>query len=232
MQRCIVVESASFARAAADQIGRTLHRISHDRQNVTLALTGGNTVAPVYEHLAALPGVSLNWKGTSFYFGDERAVAPDHPDSNYRLARESLLSRIPAAPDRVHRMEAERDDLDRAALEYDALLPPALDLLLLGMGVDGHVASLFPGSAALTETARRVVPVVGGVPHLARLTITPTVIWDVREIIVMVSGSSKQEAVARALEGPFDPLACPAQLVRRASWILDRPAAQGLRRAS
>jgi 6-phosphogluconolactonase len=228
----IVVDPTRFAAEAAEQIGGTLHRMSGGRRDLRLGLSGGTTLAPVYEHLAALESVSLNWNAMSFYFGDERAVPPDHPDSNYRLARETLLSRIPAAPERIHRMEAEQSDLDRAAREYDALLPLSLDLLLLGMGVDGHVASLFPGSPALAEAERRVVPVSGGMPRVARLTITPPVLAQAKEIIVMVNGLAKGEAVARALEGPLDPFACPAQLVRRATWILDHPAARRLRRAS
>lgn len=228
----IVVEPARFGLEAAEQIGRTLLRLSGAGGELALALCGGSTVPPVYEHLAALKSVSLDWSALSFYFGDERAVPPDHRDSNYRLARETLLSRIPAAPERIHRMEAERADREGAARDYEAVLPASLDLLLLGMGADGHIASLFPGSAALEATDRRVVSVFGGAPRVARLTITPTVLTQAKEIIVMVSGAAKQETVARALEGPLDPFACPAQLVRGATWILDRPAASGLRAVS
>ena len=232
MAERFVFDRASFAAEAAVEIGRTIHRISAAHQDPSIALTGGRTAGPVYEHLAALRSVSLHWKTMSFYFGDERAVAPDHRDSNFRLVHETLLARVPVAPERVHRMEADRADLDRAARDYDALLPPALDLILLGMGSDGHIASLFPGSLAMAETVRRVVPVFGGTPPIARLTITPPVLEQAREIIVMVSGAAKREAAVRALEGPFDPTACPAQLVRGATWILDHAAAEGLSPAS
>ena len=228
----IVVDPRGFAQAAAELIGHQVGGTSRAGGGISLGLAGGNTVAPVYEHLAALPSVSQSWNAVSFYFGDERAVPPDHRDSNYRLARETLFSRIPAASERIHRMEAERDDLDEAAREYDALLPASLDLLLLGVGADGHVASLFPGSAALEENERRVVPAFGGMPPVARLTITPRVLAMAKKIIVIVSGASKQAAVTRALEGPVDHLACPAQLVRGATWILDQPAALGLHRGS
>lgn len=228
----IVVEPGSFAAAAAELIGHNLPAGNGATGRISLGLAGGNTVAPVYEHLAALPSVSQTWNAVSFYFGDERAVAPDHPDSNYRLAWETLLSRIPVARARIHRMEAERPDLDQAAREYDALLPEALDLLLLGVGADGHVASLFPGSPPLEENRRRVMPAFGGMPRVARLTVTPKVLAQARKILVMVSGASKQAAVARALEGPVDIRGCPAQLVRGATWILDQAAASGLSRGS
>lgn len=221
----VVVGAGSFPGAAAELIGRAVREVNGASGRISLGLAGGNTVGPVYEHLAALPSVSRCWNAVSFYFGDERAVPPTHRDSNYRLAWETLLSRIPDATERIHRMEAERDDLDDAAREYEVLLPGSFDLLLLGVGADGHVASLFPGSPALDENERRVVPSFGGIPRVARLTITPRVLAEARKIIVMVSGSSKQAAVARALEGPVDTRACPAQLVRGATWILDHAAA-------
>lgn len=225
----VVVDPSAFAMEAAAQIGRALHRLSGTSRQLSLGLCGGTTVPPVYEQLAALKSVSLNWSAMGFYFGDERAVPPDHRDSNYRLARDTLLSRVAAIPERIHRMEAERADLDGAARDYEAALPASLDLLLLGMGADGHVASLFPASPALEADDRRVVPVYGGTPRAARLTVTPRVLGQAREIIVMVTGAAKREAVARALEGSLDPFACPAQLVRSATWILDRPAARELR---
>jgi len=232
MAEYLVTDPASFASRAAEQIGRALERMSETRRDVTLVLCGGKTVGPVYEHLAALRSVSLHWEATSFYFGDERAVPPEHRDSNYRLASETLLSRISTDRERIHRMEAEREDLEKAARDYEALLPSSLDVLLLGMGVDGHIASLFPGSDALAVTGRRVVPAFGGSPRVARLTITPQVLTEPREIMVMVSGSAKAPAVSRALEGPLDPIACPPQLVRHATWILDEAAARGLRAGS
>ena len=228
MPERIVLDRARFAPGAAELIGRKLLALSAGRADLSLGLSGGTTIVRVYEHLAALDGVSLNWMAINFFFGDERAVAPDHRDSNYRLAREALLSRIPALPQRIHRMEAERADLDQAARDYEAVLPASLDLLLLGMGEDGHVASLFPGSPTLEETERSVVPAFGGTPRVARLTVTPKVLAHAAEIIVMVSGSRKRDAVSRALEGPLNPSACPAQLVRRATWILDDEAAAGL----
>jgi 6-phosphogluconolactonase len=230
--RVIVVEPAGFAEAAAGQIGAAI-RIAHQARGAcSLGLTGGSTIRPVYEHLAALPDVSIAWGDVMFYFGDERAVPPDHPESNYRLAKESLLDRIPVKPSQVHRMEAEPADLDAAAGEYEQSLPVSLDLLLLVPGLDGHIASLFPGDAALQEHSRRVLPVFGGVPPRARLTITPPVIRDAAAIVVMAAGESKRNAVTRALEGTGNPAECPARLVRHATWVLDRGAAAGLRARS
>ncbi len=226
--RIVIVEPEVFAETAAGRIAAALHACIARGGAAGFALTGGSTAAPVYERLAARQDVSFGWNAVTFYFGDERAVAPDHPDSNYRLAHETLFSRLPIAPGRIHRMEAERDDLEQAARDYERVLPASLDLLLLGMGSDGHIASLFPGNPALRERWHRVAPVFGGEPRMARLTITPPVIRQAARIILIGAGRSKREAVARALQGPLDPEACPAQLARRAEWVLDRAAGAGL----
>jgi 6-phosphogluconolactonase len=197
-----------------------------ERGACALALAGGRTPEPVYRLLAATP--NLDWSRVDVFFGDERAVPPDDPESNYGMVRASLLSRVPVPEDRVHRMEAERPDRDAAARAYDQALPPALDLLVLGVGPDGHTASLFPGSAALDERRRRVVPVTGPPPPAARLTITPPVIAAARRVVVLAAGADKAAAVARALEGPRSPKDTPAQLARRADWFLDRAAAARL----
>lgn len=224
----LVVESSRFAEQAAVFIAARLRQLPCPGGTCALALTGGRTVRPVYEHLAG-PGVSIPWHTVTFYFGDERAVPPDHPDSNFRLAYQALFARIPVAPARIHRMEAEREDLEAAARDYERILPAALDLLLLSIGCDGHIASLFPGAPTIEERIRRVVPAAGGEPKVARLTITPRVIRESVEVLVLAAGAARREAVTRALEGPPDPLHCPAQLVRNATWILDREAAAGLR---
>jgi 6-phosphogluconolactonase len=180
----------------------------------------------VYEELARTPGVP--WERIEIFFADERAVAPDDPLSNHRLVRETLGSRFSNRPDAVHRMEAERDDLDAAAAEYDAMLPAALDLLVLGMGEDGHTASLFPGHPALGEERRRVLGVEGPAIPPRRMTITPPVIRAARATLMLVAGRAKAAAVARALAGDYDPVACPAQLARAGVWVLDQPAAAQL----
>ena len=162
------------------------------------------------------------------YFSDERAVPPDAAESNYRMARESLLDRVALPAENVHRMPADRRDRPQAAAEYDRHLPPALDVLLLGMGGDGHTASLFPGGAALTEQQRRVMAVTGPTPPVERLTITPAVIAAARAVFVLVTGRDKAVMVARAIDGADDPMSLPVQFARGGTWLLDDEAASQL----
>ena len=222
-QRIVVETADALVAAAASWIARGLADAAASSGGTTLALAGGATPGPVYRRLATLP--LIPWERIEIFFGDERAVPADHPASNYRMARETLLSLVPIPPERIHRMEAEQPDLDAAARGYEALLPAALDLLLLGMGADGHTASLFPHAPALAETDRRVVPVTGGEPLVQRLTVTPPVIKAAKSLLVLAAGTEKAEAVARALEGPDAPAVVPAQLARRGTWIIDRAAA-------
>ncbi len=227
-ERIVVEDAEKLAEAAAAWIARALRDVASRKSAVTLALAGGRTPEAAYRRLALL--LRVPWERVEIFFGDERAVPPDSPDSNYRMASESLLGIIPIPADRVHRMEAGHDDIHAAAREYAALLPEPLDILLLGIGEDGHTASLFPHAPALAERDRKVVAVTGGVPLVQRLTITPPVIAAADRILVMVDGAEKAEMVARALEGPEDVATLPAQLARRegATWILDRAAAARL----
>jgi 6-phosphogluconolactonase len=169
------------------------------------------------------------WEKVHIFFGDERCVAPDHPDSNYRMAKESLLDRVPLPPENVHRPRAEASDREGAARAYEEELPDTLDVIVLGIGEDGHTASLFPGSPALLQETRRYVPVVGPKPPPDRLTITPVVIAAASSVIVLAKGDGKAAAVARALEGDWDPTGTPAQYARKAYWVLDTAAAGALR---
>ncbi len=224
----IVVAPGALPEIAARKIAQVIEQVITRRGGATVALAGGTTPRAVYRQLAQAH--RLPWEKIEIYFGDERAVPPGDPQSNYRLARETLLEVVPIPPARVHRMPAERPDREAAAEEYAAQLPAQLDLLILGVGEDGHTASLFPGSTALGETARKVVAVAGPKAPRHRLTITPPVIASAFTIIVLVSGSEKAKAVAEALEGPEHPVDCPAQLARRGIWIMDRAAASALRR--
>ena len=190
-----------------------------------VALCGGSTPAPVY---AALAG-RLDWTNVHLYFGDERCVPPDDPDSTYRLVRESLLDLLTASAPTVHRMKGEEPDRAGAAAAYAALLPEQLDLAIQGMGGDGHTASLFPGSAAMAERERRVVHVPDSPkPPSDRLTLTVPTLESARELLVLARGADKEQAVARALTGPLDLDACPAQLCRAGTWFLDPAAAAAL----
>ena len=222
----VVSQPPELARQAAGWLDLEVSSAIAERGSCALGLAGGRTPDPVYRELAS--GSSIDWRQVDVFFGDERAVPPDHPDSNYRMVHLALLSRVPIPAAQVHRMEAERADREAAAREYERALPPRLDVLVLGMSADGHTVSLFPGSAALDERRRLVVPVVGPKPPAERLTITPPVIEAARKVAVIATGNDKAAMVARAIEGPLEPKAVPAQLARRAVWFLDQAAAARL----
>jgi len=224
MTELIVVPTpAELAPPAAEWLGLEVTRAIAGRGTCALCLAGGRTPEPVYRALASAS--SIDWKRVDVFFGDERAVPPDHPDSNYLMVYQALLSRVPVPAGQVHRMKAELSDREAAAREYERVLPPRLDILVLGMGPDGHTASLFPGSAALDERHRMVVPVVGAKAPAERLTITPPVIEAARRVAVIATGEDKAAMVARAIEGPLAPKDVPVQLARRGSWFLDQAAA-------
>jgi 6-phosphogluconolactonase len=214
--------------------------VSHQKV-ARIALSGGTTPQIVYRTLAEPPyRDAIPWSSLEFYQGDERPVPPDHPDSNWGMARTSLLDRVDVSPSSLHRMIAESPDLEVAAAAYADLLAanlshndcgmPVFDLILLGLGADGHTASLFPGTAALHETRRFVVANI--VPELqtTRLTVTLPVINAAREIWFLVTGSAKAEILRRILR-ERDPT-LPATQVRpadgRCLWFLDHAAATHL----
>lgn len=223
----IVVAPEALPEIAARRIARVIEQSVADRGRASVMLAGGSTPRAVYRQLALIQG--LPWEKVDIYFGDERAVPPGDLQSNYRMARESLLDAVPIPPAQVHRMPAERPDREAAADEYARRLPERLDLVILGLGEDGHTASLFPGSSALKERVRKVLAVVGPKAPVHRLTVTPPVIAAAREKIILVTGAGKAGAVAQALEGPDQPIQCPAQLARDGTWVMDRAAASGLR---
>ena len=220
----MLADAEAVARAAAAAIERAVLAAVEARGRCDLALAGGSTPRRAYELLAARP---LPWPQLHLWFGDERCVPPDHPDSNFGMASAALAA-VPIAPASFHRMRGEEPDRERAARDYERELPAALDLLLLGIGPDGHTASLFPGSPAVAETARRVVPVIAPKPPPQRLTITPPVIESAREVLVLAVGAEKADAARRALRDEVEPAACPARLLRGATWLLDRAAAARL----
>ncbi len=222
----VVSQPAELAQRAAEWLGLEMTGAIAERGACAVGLAGGRTPEPVYRELAM--GSSIDWKTVDVFFSDERAVPPDHPESNYRMVHLALLSRVPIPARRVHRMEADRPDREAAAREYERSLPPRLDVLLLGMGPDGHTASLFPGSPALDERHRLVVPVIGTKAPAERLTITPPVIEAARKLAVIATGEDKAAMVARVIEGPLTPKAVPVQLARRGVWFLDQAAAARL----
>jgi 6-phosphogluconolactonase len=202
-----------------------------------VALAGGSTPAGLYERLATPEHAArVDWRKVHVWWGDERAVPPDDPASNYRMARDILLSRVPVEPAQVHRMAADPNALDASALRYEKELDVALaagpagrlDLVLLGVGEDGHTASLFPNAPALAVRDRRVVAVTGA-PNWPRLTLTLPVLNGARHVHVLATGAAKARAVSRALvDAPGND--CPAGLVRpddgQLLWLIDAEADQ------
>ncbi|MCK4547305.1 MAG: 6-phosphogluconolactonase [Candidatus Eisenbacteria sp.] len=223
----VLTEGAGgFALVAAGRIAAEMNRIVNGRGICTVAVSGGDTPRPVYEKLASEEfSLQIPWNKTHLLFSDERCVPPEDSASNYRMVYETLLGNGRLSPAGIERIRGEEENRQEAAREYENRLPAELDLLLLGMGVDGHTASLFPGSPALDETTRRVLPVEGPISPRFRITITRPVIETARSIIVLVAGEAKAEMVARAIEGPYDPRKIPAQLALGGTWILDRAAA-------
>jgi 6-phosphogluconolactonase len=222
------------AAAARDFAGRAEEAIGASGR-FAVALAGGSTPEATYEKLARDYADRLDWGRVHVFFGDERTVPPDHEDSNYRRARETLLSRV--AVRSVHRMRGELSPAE-AAESYEEELrgffgtdgPPRLDLILLGIGEDGHTASLFPETSALEVTDRWVVanPVLK--LETTRLTLTIPVINTARAVNFLVAGEGKAGALQEILEGDADPRAYPAKFVRPESgdltWIVDRAAAR------
>ncbi|MDI6870897.1 MAG: 6-phosphogluconolactonase [Bacillota bacterium] len=229
-ERLVVRESLEeLSFLAADWIREVAEAAVRLRGVFALGLSGGFTPVRTYQLLAdPKAGPPLPWAATQVYWCDERCVPPDHPESNYGLAFKHLLSRVAIPLANVHRIRGEDAEPARAATQYDRLLPPRLDLLVLGIGEDGHTASLFPGSPALHDHVHRAAAVVAPKPPPRRITITPLVIEAAERLLVLAAGEGKAAAVARALSGPEDLDACPAQLARRGFWLLDRAAAANL----
>jgi 6-phosphogluconolactonase len=224
-------DAAALAVQAAARIAEVLRAAVAARGRSSVALAGGRTPRQTYRSLAAMPG--LPWEWVHVYFSDERCVPPDHADSNYRMAKETLLGVVSVPEGQVHRIRGEAGAA-AAASEYDALLrggdfaaaapggPPRMDLVLLGLGPDGHVASLFPGHAALDEASRWAVPVEGPGISPARVTLTLPVVNAAAEVIVLVSGAAKSKVVLQVLGSARSSLpAARVQPAGRLVWLLD-----------
>lgn len=197
----------------ADVIGRT--------GGAAIAVSGGNTPKPTYERLSA--SKRIDWGSLDVFFADERCVPRDHADSNYRMVRAALG---PEA--NLVRMEGERPDRESAARDYEELLPRTLDLLLLGMGPDGHTASLFPQAAALRSPRRVLFIKDSPKPPPERLTIGPAVVQAASRLVVLATGADKAAVLAKALDETTKIDDVPARLARRATWFVDEAATKGL----
>lgn len=238
--RFVVVENAAAAaRATAEVFLTSVERAVAERGAACVALAGGSTPRATYELLASDElRERVPWEKVFFFFGDERAVPADHPDSNYKTAMDAMLTKMRVAKNCIFRMEADGSDLAAAAKSYEAAIynhvpagaggVPSFDLILLGMGPDGHTASLFPGSPALDDSINLIIPAFGGPQKIRRLSFTFKLINAAREIVITATGDSKAPALQRILtSGGANPL--PAARVRpsggRLVWILDAPLA-------
>jgi 6-phosphogluconolactonase len=239
--------AASLARGAADHFVALAGEAIARRGRFAVALAGGSTPKAMYALLATDEYADrVDWARVHVFWGDERCVPPDHPDSNYRMARETLLDHVPLPVGYVHRMRGEMAPA-QAAAEYERTLrtffsspaagreggdeePTArFDLILLGMGDDGHTASLFPGTAVIDEQTRWVVAHYVEKLSAWRVTLTPVVINAAANVTFIVSGAGKAERLRQVLAGPYQPHTLPAQIVRpdygRLRWLVDAAAA-------
>ena len=240
----VLMEAAAerFVRFASGAIGVS--------GRFAVALSGGSTPRRLYTLLATDPyAARVDWPRVHVFWGDERCVPPGNPASNYRMAREALLDHVPVPEAKVYRIHGE-DDPTEAAAAYERELraafatpegPPRcapgsrFDLVLLGMGDDGHAASLFPGTAAVRETTRWVVAHHVAAMSMWRITLTPLVINAAAEVAFLVSGLEKAAILRKVIEGPFGPDKLPAQVVAprdgRLHWLVDATAARHLQRS-
>ena len=235
----VLPDASALADAAARSAVEQAQAAIDARGLFTIALSGGSTPRELHLRLSSPPlKDQVDWRHVHVFFGDERCVAPEDAQSNYRMADETLLRRVPIPPEHVHRMQGELAP-EEAASKYEAELkgffdndPPRLDLILLGMGDNGHTASLFPGLTAVHEQKRWVVAEYVAEVGMWRLTLTPVVLNLGREAMFLVAGSAKASMLQQVLEGPFAPDERPAQIVRptpgEVIWLVDTAAAEKL----
>lgn len=247
----IVKDSEELTRAAAGELVRCAKESVGRQGRFTVALAGGNTPVSLYEMLATQPTFRtlLPWGKSHFFWGDERHVPPDHADNHYRKAQAAMFSRVDVPAENIHRVPAEHPSADAAATEYEAELRrffatapgklPRFDLALLGMGPDGHIAALFPGSAALAEHDRLAVATHDYQQNTDWITLTLPVLNNSSTVVFLASGVQKAETLREVLRRverpPKNVERIPAELVRpvngRLLWIVDQGAAGLLKSA-
>jgi 6-phosphogluconolactonase len=233
----VVPDASALSAVAAEEFARCAQQAISEHGMYSVALSGGNTPRSIYSLLADKDARSLEWAKIHIFFGDERHVPPDHPDSNYRMARESLLSRVAIPEENVHRVHAELPAQEAAELYAKELRSffsladgqwPRFDLIMLGIGDEGHTASLFPDSAALSEQSRLVVANWVEKFKTWRITFTFPVLNHAAEVLFLASGAGKAE-ILRNIFDPSKKSIYPAQAVRpqngKLLWIVDRAAA-------
>jgi 6-phosphogluconolactonase len=230
-----------FEGAAQDFVQQAIAAVQA-RGRFTVALSGGSTPKGLFQVLSTKDHDVLPWSQMFFFWGDERHVPPDDPESNFRMARETLLSKVPVPPANVFRVSAEDPDADKAAASYESTLQkffslqpgqfPQFDLILLGMGPDGHTASLFPKTKALHETKRLVVANWVEKFNTYRITFTRPVLNAARSVEFLVAGADKAPALHQVLEGNQSAEEYPSKLINpvdgKLIWMVDRAAAAGL----
>jgi 6-phosphogluconolactonase len=231
----------ALARQAAYEFVRISNQAIGRAGRFTVALSGGSTPRRLFETLASDAfRTQVLWSNVEFFWGDERCVPPYHPDSNYHMAQEALLSKVPVDEELVHRIPGELENVEKAAAQYEATLRdsfelgsgqfPRFDMTLLGLGDDGHTASLFPGTAAIHETEKLVVGHYVEKLGVNRLTMTPPTLNGAYETFFLVTGAGKAETLKNVLEGVYQPDVYPAQVIQpargRLVWLVDRDASR------
>lgn len=246
MSRRIFPDLSSLVEGAANYVAGLAEAAIAANGRFIIAFSGGNTPKPLYARLAQSPYAGrMDWSRVHVFFSDERCVPPDDVRSNYHMARVTLLDHVPIPPANIFRMMGEEDP-EVAAASYAAVLenafggkasqgPPArgFDLILLGMGDNGHTASLFPGLPGVSEKVQWVLAQYVELVSMWRLTLTPVVINAARNVAFMVAGGDKAPMLSKVLEGVYQPVVLPAQIVRPTKgelvWLLDAAAASKLR---
>jgi len=243
----ILKDNPAIARRAAEEFVKMAQSAVQQHGSFSVALSGGSTPKLLYSLLAtdAALRAKVPWDKMQLFFGDERHVGPDDPQSNFKMASETMITKAPLKPEQVHRMKGEYPDAEQAAKEYEQDLRthfhlndaelPRLDLVLAGMGDEGHTLSLFPGTKALHPQGRAVVRNWVGKLYTERITLTAPAANNAEMILFMVAGKEKALALKAVLEGPYEPEQLPAQLLQptngRLLWLVDQTAGSMLSNA-
>jgi 6-phosphogluconolactonase len=237
----ILADANAIAQTAAAEFLEAAKEAVREKGSFSVALSGGSTPKALYGLLINNPVLQamVPWRKIQFFFGDERHVPPDDTESNFRMATEAMLAKAPVDAKQVHRIKGEKRNAAQAAEEYEEDLRasfkladgqlPRFDLVLLGMGPEGHTASLFPGTKALREERRLAVSNWVGKLYTDRITLTPPVLNNAARVIFMVHGDEKAPALKAVLEGPYEPDQLPAQIIKpkegKVLWLVDPSAA-------
>jgi len=232
----VAPDVAALARQAADTIQDVASTAISQTGRFSIALSGGSTPKTLFELLAAEYGQKIDWANSHIFWSDERCVPPDDADSNYKMAHETLLDHIPLPASNIYRIKGELDPVEGAS-QYEETLHtyfhdqlPRFDIILLGMGDDGHTASLFPGTEALNERQRWVIPNhVATVKQTWRITFTVPVINNAANVMFLIAGTGKAARLKQVIQGAYTPNELPSQLIKPTDgnliWAVDHAAA-------